>query len=299
MNDNNKNFILALTLSVLVFFVWHFFYVAPKQELQKERARIEALKKKKAGETPAAPDAEAPIAEVGIDTPIKTKLSRNDALKLTTRIEIETSGLNGSLSLKGARIDDLSLKHHRKTVKKDSGFIELLSPVESGNPYFAEFGWAKFANNQIKTPTKETIWKAVEGEKLTPNSPVTLEYDNGQGLIFRNIISVDEEYMFSFKQQVINKGDKVQTLTPYGRLWRKNRPESYSIFISHEGGVGVINDELVEIKYDDLTGTADSTNTYESANGWIGLTDKYWATALVPDPSSPFKSLLSIVSAMV
>lgn len=290
MDENNRNFIVALSLSILVFLVWHFFYVAPKQELQRERQKIEA-ELKKAKESPIAPKANVKgVGDPTIENVLRSTLSRDAALKLSKRIDFETSAIKGSISLLGGQIDDISLKHHRKTVDKKSGFVELFNPNRATHPFFANFGWTALADSKLNLPSKNTEWKLVSGSKLTESTPITIEYQGNRGLVFRRIISVDDKYMFTVKQQVINKGSTVQTLSPYGLLWRKNRPESESLFISHEGGVSVIDDILEEETYDDLASTRKFD--YAGRKGWIGLTDKYWAAALIPDDRSPLRANL-------
>lgn len=289
MEENNKNFITALILSVLVFFIWHFFYVAPKQEAQRERQRIEA-ERKKAKDTPLTPKIETDEAKIGPQGQIKTVISREAALKLSKRVEIDTPLLQGSLALTGGRIDDLSLKDHRKTVKKNSGFVELFSPSETEHPYYAQFGWTGTPAGNVKLPDQKSVWKLVAGTRLTPSSPITIEYDAGGGVVFKRVISVDDKYMFTVKQQVVNKSSSVQNLTPFGLVWRMNRPTSYEIFISHEGGVGVIDGELEEENYSELAET--KKFSYSGKTGWIGLTDQYWAAALIPKSGNNLRANL-------
>ncbi len=286
MEDNSKNFYIALALSVLVFLVWHFVFVAPKQEEARLRQQQEALlKKKKADGQPVAPEitgVEQPKSPSMVETPVAPK-DRNALLAAGKRVKIETPALSGSLSLTGARFDDILLRDHRQTVDKKSPPVELLSPAGSAHPYLVEFGWSSAGNSTIKLPTRETEWKLVNGTELTPSSPITLAYDAGGDVIFEREISVDDKFMFTVTQRVINKSANELQLAGYGFIWRRNRPHSQSLFISHEGAVGVFDGELQETSYDDLG--EGSTETFKADKGWTAITDKYWASALIPDQS--------------
>ncbi len=290
MDENNKNFIVALMLSVLVFLAWHFFFVAPKQEAQRLRQQQEAaLKKEKDAGTPFAPKADVakgPQSPAVIAQPIAPR-DRSSVLSGSKRVEIETPSIKGSLSLKGARIDDLLLLDYRQKVDKNSPPVELFSPAGSTHPYFAEFGWSSGSQNSIKVPTQDSEWKLVKGERLTPSSPITIEYDAG-GALYQRDISVDEKYMFTITQRVTNKSDKAVDLSAYGYLWRQNKPYSESLFISHEGAVGVLDGELQEETYADLEDA--KKFDYKVKTGWAGITDKYWASALIPDQRLPFSA---------
>jgi len=289
MDENNKNFIVALMLSVLVFLAWHFLFVAPKQEAQKLRQQQEAaLKKEKAAGTPFAPKADVtngPQSPGVIAQPIAPK-DRSSVLSASNRVLIETPAIKGSLSLKGARIDDVLLLEHRQTVDKKSPPVELFSPAGSAHPYFAEFGWSSTAKSSIKLPSQESEWRLIKGDVLTPTSPITIEYDGGNGVLFQRDISVDKKYMFTITQRVINKSDKELQLSAYGFLWRQNRPYAESLFISHEGAVGVFDGELQEETYANLEDVRKFD--YQVKTGWAGIIDKYWASALIPDKRLPF-----------
>ena len=284
MENNSKNFYIALALSAMVFLVWHFVFVVPKQEAARQRQLQEAqLKKAKEKGDPVAPEAgglNQPKTPEMIETPLAPK-DRKSVLTSTKRVEILTPSLKGSLSLKGARIDDISLLKHRQSVEKSSPPVVLFSPIGTAHPFLVDLGWSSAAASAIQPPTRDSEWTLTNGTSLTPSSPITIEYDAGSGVVFQRDISVDENYRFTIKQRVINKSAKPLQLAAYGYIWRRNRPHSQSLFISHEGAVGVFDGELQEESYDDLEDG--STETFKAKTGWTAITDKYWAAALIPD----------------
>ena len=194
------------------------------------------------------------------------------------------AGLHGSLSLTGGRIDDLTLADYHVDLD-DEVEIELLNPVGTANPYFAEFGWV--AEGDVAVPGNETLWQA-DADTLRANEPVTLSWDNGSGLLFTRTITLDDNYMFTVEQQVTNNSDQTVTLHPYSLLSRWGTPETAGFYILHEGPIGVFDETLSEVDYSDLIDDGNVEKT--STGGWIGITDKYWLTALVPDQSSEFNA---------
>lgn len=198
------------------------------------------------------------------------------------RLRIEGARLQGSLRLRGARLDDLQLTDYRESLEAESRNIVLLAPSATPKAYYAEFGWAVGAGTDVPVPGTATPWQA-NGDVLVPNAPITLKWDNGQGLLFQRTISIDENYLITVTQQVSNRGTVPVALHPYGLLSRSNPPDTLGFFILHEGPIGVLNDELKEVDYDDLED--DGRVTQQSKGGWLGITDKYWLTALVPDQS--------------
>jgi len=211
---------------------------------------------------------------------------REEIINESKRITINNSFLEGSLSLSGARIDDIILKNYFENLKEDSDYVKLLSPKGTNNSYFVEHGWLSSNNSDIKLPNSKTIWNS-DNSEINPNYITTLTWDNGDGIIFKRTISLDKEYMFEIKQTVINNSNKDITLYPYGIINREGFPKLSGLYILHEGPIGVLNDRLQEIDYDDLE---DNNKISEkSSNGWIGITDKYWLTALIPDQKSNFE----------
>lgn len=290
MDDQNKNLLLASVLSALVIIVWYGFFAPEQQPLDP-------------GATPAtvttAQD-ETTVPPAGTET---ASVAEN-TVTAAPRIAIETPRLSGSLSLAGGRIDDLLLKDYKETLQPDSAPVRLLSPVGADNgdnvrPYYAVYGWAPAGGLAAESvPGPRTVWSAPAGARLTPETPVTLTWDNGKGLVFSRTLSVDADYMFTVVQSVENRGDASVRLAPYGIIARHGIPESQRVYVLHEGVVRATDGELAEVQYDSLPdyepidreGQAEIVDV--AANGWLGFTDKYWMTTLVPEPGQPFTSVV-------
>lgn len=209
--------------------------------------------------------------------------SRSDILGGSPRVTIETPRLSGSISLTGGRLDDLVLTELRETLDEGSPNIVLLSPVGTAEPYYANFGWSAGAA-AVPMPDASTVWTA-DRTTLTPEQPVTLSWENGQGLRFEKIFEVDENYLFTVHQRVVNNSDQAFTASPYGLINRTGTPDTLGFYILHEGLVGVLNDNLQEIDYSDVLEAENRVISETSDGGWLGITDKYWGTALIPDQS--------------
>jgi len=303
--SDQKNTVLAIALSIMVIVGFEFFYFAPQREAEEiyfaeqaalqQEAASQGVISAQTGDSPATPSAgdapsltgEAPSLP-GSVTPIGGEtnggVSREKALAATPRIEVRTPRLQGSLSLEGGRIDDITLTNYRETIDAESPQIILLSPQGSENAYFTEFGWIG-----PNAPDRNTLWKA-NGKVLTPDQPVTLSWDNGEGLIFTRKISIDDEYLFTITQRVENRGNAAVELLPYSLVNRSNTPETLGFYILHEGLLGVFDGTLSEIDYDDLQEEPKGTIINQTTGGWIGITDKYWLVALLPDQSVPITS---------
>jgi len=281
MNDNNRNLVLAFVLSAIVLVGWEYFVAAP--QMQAERTR-QVLLAKETKEKPIS-HISAPAAEQQVAAGAGS-LTRAQALARTgARIVIDTPTVDGSLRLRGARFDDLRLKHYRETVDPKSPEIVLLSPESTPYPYYAVFGWVAGAN--VKVPDDTTPWKLVQGAKLAPGSPVTLEWDNGQGLIFQRTIAVDDRYMFTVGDTVTNKGSARVLLYPYGYVARDGLPDSKRNWLLHEGFVGAANGTLKDAGYDDFKDDK-PPQLFHSTGGWVGITDKYWMAAAIPPQDQEF-----------
>ena len=209
--------------------------------------------------------------------------SRSDILGGSPRVRIETPRLSGSISLTGGRLDDLVLTELRETLEEGSPNIVLLSPIGTAEPYYANFGWSAGAAS-VPMPEPSTVWSA-DRTTLTPEQPVTLSWENGQGLRFEKIFEVDEHYLFTVRQRVVNNSDQAFTASPYGLINRTGTPDTLGFYILHEGLVGVLNDNLQEIDYSDVLEAENGVISESSSGGWLGITDKYWGTALIPDQS--------------
>ncbi|WP_422364469.1 membrane protein insertase YidC [Pyruvatibacter mobilis] len=301
MTDENRNFILAAVLCVAVLVGWQYFFVEPPAPVTQETQQA-ATTGDTAGQstpvgaagggvTPApdtsgAPQVDEQLGGAGVPAAGQPVLPRAIALEQTPRIAFDSPSIDGSISLVGGRIDDLQLKEYRQTVDPESAEIVLLSPRGSDNPYYAEFGWTAPASANVALPGSSTLWTRETEGTLTPASPVTLSWNNGAGLIFRKTISIDDDYMFTIEQSVENSTGAAVTLFPYGLVARTGTPETEGIWILHEGLIGYFPDAdgLQEIDYDDLQ--EQGSVRARTAGGWIGITDKYWMTALVPDQSA-------------
>jgi YidC/Oxa1 family membrane protein insertase len=204
------------------------------------------------------------------------------------RVRIDTPRVHGSIALMGARLDDLTLVDYHETVDRKSPEVVLLSPSGTMHPYLAEFGWVAAEPGGAKLPGPQTLWKATSTGPLTPSHPVVLTWDNGQGLVFTRTISVDQNYMFTVHDEVRNTGDTPVTLLPYGLISRTGTPVVSSSYLSFEGLIGNLDGSIRDIKYTSLK--PGQPTTYDSTGGWLGFTDTYWLTSLIPPQHEPLKA---------
>ena len=306
MMADQKNLVLAIVISVVILLGYQMFFEKPRREEQQTQQQTQQQSQQQQagqqqpaqtpqaapgqpGAVPAVPG--APVSEMpqlGVDTSgvvggaaADPKAERTAALKQSPRVVIHSPALSGSLALKGARIDDLLLNKYRETLKPNSPNVELLHPAGTARPYYAEFGW--LGDRSIKVPDRNAVWTADRSE-LSPGNPVTLSWDNGAGLVFEQRIDLDNDYVFTVTQRVRNAGDADVTLAPYGLVSRTGQPEILDFYILHEGLLGVINDTLQEIDYSDLV--EGGPKRFETTGGWLGITDKYWLAAVIPDQKS-------------
>ncbi|MCA3564597.1 MAG: membrane protein insertase YidC [Methylocystis sp.] len=286
---DNKNLFLAIGLSILVIIGWNYFYVGPQTEKQRQERLAQQTQQStipQPGAAPQLPGAAPSTAPNATPAPTlpgtpAAGLNREAALAQSPRVKIVTPRLTGSIALTGARIDDLQLTNYRETIDKTSPNIVLFSPSGSPKPYYAEFGWVAGQGSNVKVPNAQTEWTP-SAQQLTPEAPLTLTWDNGQGLIFKRVISVDSNYMFTVTETVENKSGQPVTLFPYGLVSRHGTPETQGFYILHEGLIGVQGDKLQEIGYADLV-KAKAKEYKANKGGFIGITDKYWASAIIPD----------------
>jgi YidC/Oxa1 family membrane protein insertase len=286
---DNKNLFLAIGLSILVIIGWNYFYAGPQTERQRQerlaqQAQQPTLPQPAATpQLPGAPPSTAPGVAPAPTIPgtPAAALNRDAAIAQSARVKIATPRLQGSIALKGGRIDDLQLASYRETIEKTSPNIVLFSPSGSPHPFYAEFGWVAPQGSGVKVPDAQTEWTP-SAQELTPDAPLILSWDNGQGLIFKRKIAVDANYMFTVTETVENTGGQPVTLFPYGLVSRHGTPETQGFYILHEGLIGVQADKLQEISYADLV-KAKTKDFKASKGGFIGMTDKYWAAAVIPD----------------
>src|SRR3954464_5341576 len=307
---NDKNTIIAIVLSALVLIGWQFFIGGAQMERQKQGALLkqqqQAQQMPTPGATPApgtpgtspspAPGATAPPGSLnvpGTATPAGVQTQTREAvLAASPRIAIDTPRLKGTIALKGARIDDLSLVAYRETVEPTSPPITLLSPSGTEHPFYAEFGWVAGAGVTAKLPNADTEWKQEGSGALSPTHPITLTYDNGEGLTFRRTIAVDDKYLFTAKDEVKNNGQAPVSLFPYALVSRHGTPKTEGYYILHEGFIGVMGAEgLKEESY--KTVEEKKTIAFKATNGWLGFTDKYWAATLLPETNASLNARFS------
>ncbi|MGI9407488.1 MAG: membrane protein insertase YidC, partial [Hyphomicrobiaceae bacterium] len=270
MNQDNRSFILAILLSIAVLIGWNAFIAGPRiqeeQERLKRQQQAENANKApgtttkqpapagSATPTPGVTPGQPPLPSGTESTAIPGAAStvtqtRNAAIKATDRIAIETPSLQGSINLTGGRIDDLTLSKYRETTEDGSPAITLFSPSGSPRPYYAEYGWVEPGKVSVGA---NTVWQAETQGPLTTQTPVTLKHDNGNGLVFRRTISVDDNYLFTVRQEVENNSGAPVTLYPYALISRHGEPTTAGIYILHEGMIGVFEKEgLQEIDYSD------------------------------------------------
>jgi YidC/Oxa1 family membrane protein insertase len=309
--DDQKNLLLALVLAGVVLVGWQYFFAGPQLERQRQQAQLQ----QQSQQQPNAPPGDAPQATPGTPAAPGTvpqapgapsaapTVTREAALAASPqRVRIDTPRLTGSLRLMGGRIDDLALVQYRETVDPSSPPIELLSPSGGPQPYYAEFGWTGAAGTAAKLPGPDTLWRAEDSGALSVDHPVTLAYDNGEGLQFRRTVSVDDKYVFTIRDEVANNGTAAVTLYPYGLISRHGTPPP-GYGVSHEGPIGVMGDkclrqsgigfytECQEESYKTLEEKKEIK--FDVVNAWFGFADKYWAVTLLPDPDAKLQAKFS------
>ncbi len=288
--ENNRNFFITIALSVLILTLWQVFYMNPRIEAEREATKVqqEQVGQEQKSASPADPGV------AGTDVPavpqgtvpggsgsVPSAENRDAAIAASQRVVIDTPRLAGSINLTGARIDDLRLKDYRLTVDKNSPNIELLNPSALPNGYYAEIGFVGDAATG-SVPGPDTVWTVEGSSKLTPDTPVILAYTNDKGLTFRRTIAVDADFMFTVSDTVANSGGSPVSLMNYGRVTRFDKPSTASIYVLHEGLIGVTGEEgLQEIDYSTIEEDRQIVPG-KSTDGWLGITDKYWAVTLVP-----------------
>ena len=290
--EKNRNYFIAIALSVAIVLAWQFFYMGPRLEAQRraeEAARAQQQQTQTI--TPESPGATVSGALPG-QAQAQANATRDQALAKTPRIEIDTPALSGSINLAGARFDDLKLREYHETVDDSSPIITLFSPADTRDGYFTEIGYIQ-SEASGAVPGPATQWTLTSGEKLTHETPVTLTFTNEKGITFTRTISVDDHYMITVADKVDNVTGEPVSLATYGRVIRYNKPATPSVYVIHEGFLGVIGQDtgLVEESYHNIEEAA-VTNP-KATTGWLGITDKYWAAAIVPPQALAYESRFS------
>ncbi len=293
----HKNTIIAIVLSLGLMVAWQIFIGIPQMDKQRQQ---EALKQQEQsqvqpgqaqpgqaqpGQTqPGQTTAGAPQAPgVPNTSPAQSQAASREAIiGGTPRVAIDTPRLGGSIDLKGGRIDDLTLTQYRETIDPNSPPIVLFSPSGAPGAYYAEFGWVAAAGTSATMPGPDTVWKQQGSGALGIDHPVKLTYDNGQGLVFTRTIAIDDHYLFTIRDDVANKGSAQVTLFPYALISRHGAPEVLGYYILHEGLIGVMGDQGEQtITYKKMEDK--KSESWEAVNSWLGFTDKYFASALLPN----------------
>ena len=271
-DDSSRNTIIFLVCALALFIVYQQFVIGPAQKKHDAEA---AKQRAVAAQTQAAaaPKLTAPAV-----------VTRDQALGASPRVPIATPSLRGSISLRGARLDDLFLTKYRQTPDKGSPPVDLFQPEGAPYAWFVDFGWA--GANVPGLPTANTLWTLSQGDQLAPGRPVVLTYANGQGLTFTRRIEVDADYMFTITDAVANTSGQPVTIAPYGVVQRDGVPPDIGkSSIVHEGAVGWLGDRLRSFTYKDLAKAGAHDQEFTSAGAWAGITDKYWLAALIPNPA--------------
>ncbi len=300
---DHKNTILAVVLSLLVVVGWQYFIGYPQMEKQRQQAELKqqeqsqvqpgATNRAGSDQSVTGPSGEAPGVANNTAPSAQTQAATREAvIKSTSRVTIDTPRLGGSIDLKGGRIDDLTLTQYRETIDPNSPPIVMFAPSGAPDAYYAEFGWVPASGTTAAIPGPDTVWTQEGSGTLGIDHPVTMTYDNGQGLAFRRTITVDDRYLFTVKDQVANKGGSPVTLLPYALISRHGAPKVLGYYILHEGLIGVMGDQGEQTetykKMDDK-----KSESWDATNAWLGFTDKYFAAALLPDTDARVKARFS------
>ncbi len=277
-----RNVIFAIALSFAVLFGWSVIFETPQTEEQKKLQQTESYQKKD-GQNPDTPS-------VNVENKKVPSISRKDAIGSGKRIKFENENIKGSIALEGALIDDIIFKKYKSKLNSDER-VTYLNPAKTNDGYFIETGWASSNIDKISLPTAKTIWKVKGNNKLSVGNPVIVEWDNKSGLIFRKKIELDDKFLFRITQEIQNKSATAVELYPYAQITRNQKPvlEAGSMsgtLILHDGFIGVFNEDLKEYDYDDIK---DKKKEHNAESGWLGITDKFWITALVPEKDQSFR----------
>ncbi len=284
----SRNLILAIILSVVVLFIWSFFFEAPEQEMLDGEIGSGDVSEVNSNEL----DMEV-IDEIERSLGISENdnIGLDEALSVDKRVKIETDSIVGSINLKGLKIDDIVLKKYNETQEEFSEKIRVLQPIDTYDGYEVTFGWIKNQDANFETPNTESIWKVSNSSAtLTSNNEVEFEWSNTTGQTFVTTIGLDEDYLFDITQEVKNNSNEEIIINNASKVTRKQAPSLSGMFILHEGLLGVLQEKLELIDYDDLKDDEETLN-FESDNGWVGITDKYWLAALIPDQNKSFKAI--------
>ena len=293
-SEDTRNLFLAIALSVLVMAAWQYFYAGPLSQ-REHQAQLQANNSvpKSEAQSPSAPGAALPTTALPLGAPAAATASEtvSQVLGASPRVAIDTPSLGGSIDLKGGKIDDLVLKDYRETIDPKSPLIRLFSPPGAPDAYWAETGFV--SPGGAKTPNLDTVWTA-DSKTLTSERPVLLTWDNGAGLVFKRVIAVDDKYMFTVTDSVANSGAAPATVQPFALILRHGKPNVAGYSVLHEGFVGVIGDGGVqEVTYSGIEKDTGKVRAFKGDGGWLGFTDKYWGSAVIPEQTAPIDARFS------
>ena len=274
---DNKNILFAISLSAAVIILWTLVFMPPPEEIKQNKINQEQVKQEQAQKSSDTPSLD--------QNENFTKLTRKEALAENERVPFENNSVVGSISLKGAAIDDLTFKEYNVELNSNEKVI-LLNPRNVEDGYFIESGFVT-TNKNIDIPNSNTVWKVEGNKKLTNNSPIKLTWTNSQGITFEKHISLDDQFLFTVKQKIINSSDKTYNFYSYGQIIRNRIPSSISgFYILHEGFLSVLDDQLIEEDYDDIQ---EKKFTQTAQEGFLGISDKFWIASVIPPRSKEFK----------
>ncbi len=268
---DTKNIVAAISLSAAVIILYSLFFAPTTEQIKKNQQEINKTQ-----------NSDTPIIEE--DEKIK-EITREVAIESSKRIKFKNNNIEGSISLVGAIIDDLIFKNYTKTLNGNDNII-LLNPKNINKGYYVDIGWVTNDKN-IDLPNSKTVWKVEGNKNLSPGNPVTFSWTNDQDISFEKEINIDEKFLFTINQKILNKSDKIYTFYPYGQILRNESPDVTNFYILHEGLIGVLDEQLIEEDYDDII---EKKFSQTANSGWIGITDKYWITSIIPDANKEFRA---------
>ena len=271
---DTKNVIAAISLSAAVIILYSLFFAPTPSP--------EEIKRTQEQKNQTTQNSETPSLDVSENI---SKISRKESIKENERIEFENENIKGSISLLGGTIDDLLFKKYTKTLNGEDQIV-LLNPKKVANGYFVETGWVT-NNKNIDLPDSKTLWNVKGNNKLSPNNPIKLVWSNSQGIEFQKKIKIDNQFLFTIDQKITNNSENTYDFYSYGQIIRNEAPEVTKFYILHEGLIGVFDEQLVEKDYEDIKEKKFSQN---AQSGWLGITDKYWITTLIPEKNKEFRA---------
>jgi YidC/Oxa1 family membrane protein insertase len=295
MMEKNRNYFIAIALSVMIVLAWQFLYMNPRMEAQQraDEARLAQQQQttEQAGQnfTPESPGAATSTGNLPGANQAQATATREEALAKSPRVAIETAAVSGSINLVGARFDDLKLREYHETVDDKSPIITLFSPADTRDGYFTELGYIG-SDTSGTVPGSGTRWTLAGGDRLTRETPVTLSFTNDKGIVFNRTIAIDEHYMITVNDKIDNPTQEPVSISSYGRVTRYNKPATPSVWVIHEGFIGVLGADgsLSEHTYHNIE--EEAVANPKATGGWLGITDKYWASTIVPPQAMPFES---------